>query len=279
MSKAENNTQTAVRFIDSWKKNPQRLESELLSLHNETNRKKDIYSFKITQEGLIDSKTNRLVKDFISRNTPTQKLEYEIFENLETWAMTSDEGIMLWISPPSDEYPCAKAIFSRIVYDLEGNKDLLNSAILFGDETTNCSDIIPSLPENNKNKIRNTLLCIDENDEKLFSQIIKKIENYTHINSEDITSENIHQAKIFTQMIEKGVSPFVIVQKMKETEFLGQYSVSCPPKFSAMNIMLSNSKILNFVNYEFKPGVCRVCKQNTQVGPCSICKECEKTFV
>ena len=279
MSKAENTTETAVRFIDSWKENPQRLESELISLHNETNRKKDIYSFEISKEGLVDPKTKRLVKNFVARNTPTQQLEYEIIEKLETWAITNEEGMMLWISPPSNEYPCAKAIFSRIIYDLDGKKNLLNSAILFGDETTDCSDIILSLPENKKNEIRNTLFFIDENDEKTFSELIKKIENYTHINPENLTNQSVYQAKIFAEMIEKGVSPFIVVQKMKETEFLGQHSVSCPPAFSAMNIMLSNSKILNLVNYEFKPGVCRVCKQNTQVGPCSICKECEKTFV
>ena len=171
-----------------------------------------------------------------------------------------------------------KAIFSRIVYDLGGKKHMANSAILFGNEKTNCTDIVPSLPQEVKEDIRGTLFYIDENDENLFSEIIQNIGEYTSIETNKFTNHNINQAKIFALMIEKGTSPLRVVQEMQRANFLGKHPISCPTMGSATDIMLTNSKIFSFVNYEFKPGVCRVCKQHTHVGPCSICKECEKKF-
>jgi len=277
MANPESPAETTLRFINSWStKVSPRLESELLSLSNETNRKPDLYSFEISQEGLIDPKTKRLVKEFILKNSPIQKAEHEVFENLEKFAIQQDEGLTLWLSPPSTEYPCAKAIFSRIVYDLKGNKHLANSAILFGNQDTDCSGIIPSLEPDID--IRKSLFVLDENDDATFAQIIKNIENYTKINSDNINQNNLFQAKLFAGMIEKGMAPDLIVEKMIKTNFLGQFPISCPNVNLASNVLLLNSRVFNLVNSEFKPGVCRVCHQHTHVGPCSICNECEQKF-
>ena len=274
MTQVETTAETTSRFINSWKQNSERLADELISVHNETHRKADLYSFLVTFKGLIDTKTRRPIKDFILQDTDIQKTEFKIFEKLETFAK-EEEGIAIWISPPSNEYPCAKAIFSRIVYDLEGKKHLANSAILFGDKNTDCRDIIP-IQTKNKEGVRETLFYVDETDEYTIPNIIKKIQKYTQIDLNKITDKNLNQAKTFARMIEEGQSPKDIVYKMQKTGFLGENPISCPTFGSASDILASNSRIFSFVGYEFRPGVCRVCKKHTHVGPCSICKECEK---
>jgi hypothetical protein len=270
-------TDTTLRFINSWKTSDKRLESELLSLHNETFRKPDQYSFKITPKGLVDPISQKLVKEFILQTTPLQRQEYKVFSQLEAWSLNADGGIMLWLSPACNEYPCAKAIFSRIVYNMEGKKNLANSAVLFGNEATDCLDIIPHLNQQNAD-IRIQLFYIEENDEDLLSQIIWNIERYTDINLQQKSKKDLKQAKVFAKMIEQGINPNKIVIEMQKLGFLGTHPVSCPTFASATDTMLLNSRVFSFVNYEFKPGICRVCHQHTHVGPCCVCKECERKF-
>lgn len=225
MSK-ETNTQTTASFIRIWYKNPDRLEPELRSVHNETNRIPDPSIFIITNKGLIDPKTNKPVREFIRNDTSFYKREFKVFETLESWAKDAEDDIAVWISPPYPEkYPCAKATFSRVSYDWQGTKYLQNTSILFGDEKTTRLDIFPNPKINNLEKLREVIFVIDE---KTALKAIKKIQTlgaHFEENEESLNKEIIEYIKD----IKAGTPPSLIIAGMQTTGFLGNHPISCSP--------------------------------------------------
>ncbi len=211
---------TVERFIHSWNSvntNPSRLVAEIKSLYNETNRYPDNYHFNVKDARLIDPETGRPILEFIAPG-----LEMEIARKLESWASTADEGIAYWISPKlKGLYPCNKIIIHQIAYDLNGNKVVLNSAILFDGDIKSPEEIRKILftaPDNNDVLI-NILSWI----EKLSGEKIKKSD----------TNKNLTiEATDFARQIMTNVDPKTIVKTMLNSGFLGNNPISCPLSFS-----------------------------------------------
>lgn len=213
MTYAESPAQTTLSFIPSWEQqNPQRLVAELISLSQETNRKPDSYHFEIKNGVLIDPETNRPVLEFIQKG-----IEYDIAEELQSWTGQTEEGLAFWISPPlSEVYPCAKVIIHRIAYTLDGEKIVLNSAILFDANLKNPEDL------------RKTLFTVQDSEETIFS-ILAWIEK---ISMKKISTETGHpyikqHAGYFAEKIIRGDPACLVVQEMQQMGFLGQNSISC----------------------------------------------------
>lgn len=215
MSHAENPDLTTLRFIDNWNlQNPQRLVAELVSVHKETHRKPDIYHFEVRDGLLIDPETKEPILNFIAPG-----IEKGIAENLQSWAIKNEEGVAYWISPRLEGvYPCNKIIIHNIAYTQEGEKIVLNSAILFDGNLEN--------PE----ELRKTLFYAEDTPET-FSKILTFIEEVSRqkINKVFDYNEEIvrSQAEYFARQIKMGVTPSIVVEEMQKNGFLGKNSISC----------------------------------------------------
>ncbi len=227
MSYAEAPLKTVQRFSNTWGvTNVNSLISEFLSISKETNREPDSYHFLAGNEDLTDPNTGKSILNFISEG-----LEKDIARNLRDWTLSNKDGMALWISPRSENYPCAKIIIHRIAYSLNGEKVVLNSAILFDGEI-----------ENSEYK-RGTLYTLPDREESVF-RILKWIEKKSgkEINIAESEKTSLSKAVYFADQIQAGVSISSVIDEMQRTSFLGGNPLSCSVSFS--DLATSRSSIV-----------------------------------
>ena len=265
MSYIEAPEKTVLRFSETWDEqiSSKRLISNLVSLSKETNREADTYHFLVQDGALVDPETGRPVLDFI-----TPGVEKDVARELQSWAVSNDEGLAFWISPPlADAYPCAKTILHRIAYTGEGKKVVLNSTILFDAEFEK-----PEI-------LRQTLFTqpdTEENIAKILGWIGEK--SARQLSAAKNGAEIRQRAIYFAEMVQRGISKEYIIEEMTRTGFLGQNSISCAGSGTSTfsNFLDSRSSINIYGEGDgWHSGICRVCGSPTWVGPCSICKPCE----
>ena len=268
MPRPEHPAQTTLRFFESWTSNSTeeaRLAAELLSVSNETNRRPDTSHFLIQDGILMDSETGKSVLKAI-----VPGVEYQVAEDLQNWASITDEGISWWISPKNNIYPCNKAMVYQKAYDLNGNRAILYSAILFDGEIEN--------PE----EYRKTLFTGPDENTILFG-ILSWIEKVSGQKPEKPSNSKSgqYEAAHFAQQIRAGVNPDIIIAEMQATGFLGQNPISCPRGLQPFsNYIISRTNLLIFSPTKNRPwsfnkeGTCVMCGEFTKVGPCKICEPC-----
>jgi hypothetical protein len=257
MSHAESPQITTLNFFPLWEHQGEpRLVAELISVSKETHREPDTYHFEVNNGILIDPETRKPVLSFVARN-----IEYQIAERLQSWASENDEGLAYWISPRSREYPCEKIIIHRIAYTWDAKKVVQNCAILFDGELGNPEDL------------RKTLFMVEDKEETLLGILTwlgkvttKKVECGN--GRGDFKEKAVHLAK----RILKGESRYSIVNEMQKSGFLGNNPISCRRSFSDLTVSRSS------LSYEYHQGTCCLCHKKNEVGPCNICKDCEKQF-
>ena len=91
-------------FINAWRGEPQeQVAEEIASYSLETKRIPDPYYFLVTSNGEIISPTAHCrIKDKVEDKTgPLGRLEYQALLSIEQWAAASNEGVIIWVSPPS----------------------------------------------------------------------------------------------------------------------------------------------------------------------------------
>jgi hypothetical protein len=117
---------TVERLLDQyyagWANQPEsRVIAEAASVQLESNHLPESYGWNVTPQGFIDHRSGKVVRDAISRKTPTDILEGIAFDKIESWAI--EYGInqrknnitALWISPPDPERSSdVKFIFSTL---------------------------------------------------------------------------------------------------------------------------------------------------------------------
>lgn len=221
MSIAESPVATVKRFSSSWGTlNNNQLKAEFESIHKETNRKPDTYPFTVQAEKLVDPNTNRPVEEFVGRGK-----EGAVFLKLQEWAIKNESGLAIWISPPLENvYPCAKVILSRIAYDIEGNKHILNSAI-----TMDLSEEIY-----NSEYKRGTLYETEDKEENII-KVLSWIERKTHQKVETSESDN-GQSEYYIRLINQGHSVDYVITEMQQSGYIGQASISCPSGMSSESV-------------------------------------------
>ena len=213
---AENPTITTERFIGTWtstQTNNGRLVAELVSVAQETNRRPDIYSFKVQSGLLLDPETGRPVLDFIAPG-----VEYDIAEELQIWADENNQGLAFWISPKLDGvYPCNKVLIHQLEVAPDGSKSIYNTAILFDGKLED------------PKTLRQTLFTRPDYEETI-ADIFSWIESVskTSINNSPVQQTTYEQAIIYADQIQSGVDPRMIIENMRVSGFLGEHSISCP---------------------------------------------------
>jgi hypothetical protein len=265
MANIENPKDTVTRFSKSWSsQNPNSLLAEFVSIHKETNRKPDNYHFIVKYNVIIDPNTNRPILDFIEEG-----VEKDIARDLQEWAGKTEEGLALWISPKKEEvYPCPKVIIHRIAYNQNGEKIVLNSAILFESEIKN-----PTY----KRKTLYTLPDKELNIFKILNWIERKSGQKTHLDSDLAYSQAIY----YRSQILSGVSRDFIIDEMQRSGFLGENSISCAGSSTPLNTLnsgeIKSSNIVLEGTYARNCGVCGA-PINAYITPGYVCASCKQVF-
>lgn len=263
---------TVNRFSQTWgNKDKNSLVSEFVSIARETNREPDNYHFVLKNGTLLDPNTGKPILNFIAEG-----IEKDIARSLQDWANEKEEGMALWVSPSQEDfYPCPKIIIHQIAHNENGEKVILNTAILFDGEIVN-----PDLK-------RKTLYSFPDSDANL-QKILNWIKRKSDKNVVNNPSENTHEkAQYYAQLLQSGFAKQFVIQEMLRSGFIGQNPISCPrSSFGAVSytgLLFENSQIINFSSekkgWSYSAGHCRICdKDRNKVGPCKICDECEKNF-
>ena len=230
------NKEIALQFISSWKQNLQRLEPELVSFSNETNRKPDTFSYVVSTEGLIDPITGRLIKDVVDTKTALGRSEARFLSKTERIISERDEGMVVWFSSPYlERYPCSKVIFYKIAYNWDGQKVTNNSAILFdasSEETLQIAMEVTGERFMDTETLRETALYFQES-EPTTSRILELLSKQSGVKEYAFSATaTMSQADRFASMIRAGKPTYEIAEEMWRTGFIGNYSISCPPTFS-----------------------------------------------
>jgi hypothetical protein len=239
------NKEVAYQFITTWRDKSQgRLEAELTSFSNESNRRPDSYFFEFEDGKLIDPQTKRPIFEFIDKKTKLGKKEAVALQKLEIWMGENDGGISFWISPPFEgKYPCSKIIISKIVYTWEGKKVLTNSAILFDANGDECLTIYPEGQIENPEILRTTPVFSEDSEEAIL-KVLNRIEKYTKHKSINLKIEE--ESLFFARMISGGYGKEQIVYEMQKTGFLGNFSLSCATTSQTFSeYVVANSNVIN----------------------------------
>jgi hypothetical protein len=270
MSYTENPQITTSGFIDTWRtQDHNRLVAELISVNRETERKPDVFHYDMTNGKLTDPETGRPILEFIAPG-----VEKVIARELEVWADSVDEGVAFWISPKlHGKYPCNKILIHNIAYGPHGGKVVLNSVVLFDGDLKN--------PE----ELRKTLFTAEDN-EKTFNDILMWLESVSKqkVVNTPVSTHIVQQADYFAEQIRTGIDQRLIIEEMQESGFLGNNPISCPTRnqtFSSFTVSRAKVEISTesiTTTETWTNDTCRVCNKFTMVGPCKICKPCEKNF-
>jgi hypothetical protein len=281
------NINTATKFAQSWTSTPEeRRVAEIISVFNETHRFTDPWSSFIDEKGIYikGSEEKTYVGEIIDRDSYLGNIEAQVFDNLENWADQNEEDLACWISPAyPGKYPCSKIIFHQIAYEAGSlNKAVLNAAVLFDSSPQECVALAHQLFPNLKNKItdvellRGTLIIpgADFQVESVLEEI-HKLDTASLNNKPQMTKEELEiKARQISSLIGSGANAGRIAYEMQRQGLLGEHSISCPS--ASQKLTFSEFSSLSPQRYEFKPGTCRICGMATEVGPCNICRSCEK---
>lgn len=111
MSKAEN-ILTVSRY--DWRNLPVAVVIDsAVTVFKESHRLPDEWTFLIEEDGLFDPKRNGYVHDIVKQfphpNPYLRKVEDQIIEAMDIWAVSNNGNSLVWISPIFiGEYPCNK---------------------------------------------------------------------------------------------------------------------------------------------------------------------------
>lgn len=241
---------TATANIIGWRNtaSPQFIE-ELASLSHETRRIPDPYYFDITPAGELFSPTKHTkIKDEVKDKTShLGQLEYQALLSIERWAVSSNEGAIVWISPPqTDTYPVLKIIVSEIEYQ-DNVKKLFNRAILLDFDEEKCMKLAWNLTSFSHNRpvftdldqVRATPLILDIKGGSwvdIFEKLIVDPALWAMVrNGEDrgIKKETLRQAAMIQkQLFSAPTLSYSVDAVMAVSQMLGPKPGSCPPKES-----------------------------------------------
>lgn len=281
------NINTATKFAQSWTSTPEeRRVAEIISVFNETHRFTDPWSSFIDEQGIYikGSEEKTYVGNVIDRDSQLGAIEAQVFDNLENWVDQNEEGLACWISPSyPGKYPCSKIIFHQIAYEAGSlKKVVLNAAVLFDSSPQECVVLAHKLFPNLKDEtadvesLRGTLIIpgADFQIESVLEEI-HKLDTNSLTSTPQITKEELEvKARQISYLIGSGANAGRIAYEMQRQGLLGEHSISCPS--GSQKLTFSEFSSLNSQRYEFRSGTCRICGMATEVGPCNICRSCEK---
>lgn len=276
---AELPSQTLQRFDEnnSWKDLPKEvLVADFLSASGESNLVWSSYFYEEKNGKLFDP----LRKTFISGSANNDTVEENVINQIENWFTNNSSGIGVWISPRGNNlrpYPEEQITIYRIAYKTTGEKVLMFAWHQFKKEFSN--------PE----EIRGFIFTEKDSEESIIEIInwLRNISEKPVANDQGDLKDRIKKANHYVDLYKSGVSMQEIAYQMSQTHFLGNNPIGCPTssKTESYNYY-SNSTIFNGYSFgnesttwEYHIGDCvnPGCeRKQVDVGPCNICKICEK---
>ncbi len=274
-----NDLHTAKGFVETY--------------HKETNRLPDNFYYWIGPEGIIEPGEHRYLH---SIHTPEKhwipylgETEFNAIKQIDKFSKHED-GYIIWSSLKFDVpggYPAHKIEIMEITKSPAGNKKTKNIVIVFDSSNTAALKILKdSFPEEfgettDLEDIRKQVVYRDKN----FNiwEVLHIISQYLP-NDEvvpPLTESNKHY--IATLILEHRNNEYIATE-MLSRDILGKYSITCPPgmRNSFSNSLTLNSNVVDLREqsmWEYHLGKCVNCgASETLVGPCSICKTCEKVL-
>ncbi len=241
-------------FINTWKSKPQeQVVEELASYSLETKGIPDPYYFTVSANGELFSPTAQCrIKDIVEDKTgPLGKLEYQAVLAIEQWAANSNDGSVVWVSPPHPGvYPTSKIIISEIEQN-KGEKRLFNRAVKLDFDEKECLEFAQNLANMSQNRpllqhldqIRSTPFILNTHgnswmyilqeliDDPALWQSIRNGEDQ-RAKKEALRQAVMVQKRLFTAP-ESIPSYSLQEDQMAVIQMLGPKSGSCPVLFSA----------------------------------------------
>jgi len=278
MSRVETPTETFNKFAltPGWINSSEEiLTNDLSSMSNESNLFLNPSYYEEKNGRLWDPIRNRLVAGSAINADETEE---KVINQLETWFLSHESGIAVHISPKKEPngkhpgYPEEQITIFRIGYKWPTlQKILFLTSHQFKANFKNPEDL------------RKFIFTEDDKEQSIF-EILNWLKNVSQkrveTNLHDVEKRMV-QARHYARQIISGVPIDVIARDMKQTGFLGDNPIGCGGVTQTSTSTYSEN-ITQFFDYtqteSWHMGICRVCGASTLIGPCSICRTCEKKF-
>ncbi len=227
----------------------------------------DPYVWRFNREGkIIPQNSETPVEDIIFLDNNIQKIEFGAFLKIQERALQMNSGdYILWISPT---HPVYYPKVSKIIITYKDNDTLVNrsintrwdtmGSILAAKELASLSEMNPNIFEN-ANDVRANPIFISKEKEEYLGIAIRKMLDQRSIkmmeSGEDVREKERYMShRLAGQAVTFGNNPR-----------------SCPTVFEI------------FSGEYWHKGDCRIpapdCgEKNVEIGPCGICRKCEKKF-
>jgi len=271
------------------------------------------YRLEVNSEGKLESPSFGLVEKHLRDETELDKLENESVIKLTKWANNEEEGTAIWISPRSEIYDESRFVIFEI--ETSQNKKTLNCRAVCGkQDQKDCLAIAEQLLA--FSNLEKGLEEIDELRANIIPLIIQRpYNNWLELLEDTIYAPEVWQAikcgedrkekekalNVAEKIVKKNLhniyqaqnfEKIIVGARMEEEASRAGYKLQ-----ESGSCGISNSRALkntgrlsspfNFFfsggksegKWEYHLGSCRVCHaESVEVGPCSVCKICERKF-
>ena len=254
MSRAEN-TQVVAGY-ESWSVLPDAVvRANAATVYKESHRLPDVWNFEIRDEGLYDPTregyVHDLVKQFPHPNLYLRGLEDNIITAMDSWALSEQKGIFVWISPTfAGYYPTNKI---EILQKSADGKVTNNIVVLFDGSSKTCLAVAKALfPELDEIKtpeeLRNSVVLREQMDMnfvwKTVAPFIPK-----HKKERELSEETLDY---IVSLARNGAEQELIASEMERLGVIGEFSFSCPGiNIGLMGILDSSSLIIGATEDEY----------------------------
>lgn len=249
----------------------------------------------------------------LRNETAQDKLENQAVSGLIDWAKRNESGTAIWISSPSEEYSESRFIIFTLA--TEGGQKVVTWRPICGkqdkffclsiSEQIAAFSTIDLPPLISTDDLRKTLIPFDPKPYPdwitLMEDLFGKSAIWEKIRNGDDIKERLATTKVAEEIIGKNIANISSVHTFREQLTVGarlereaeryglrmQASGSCGiSNIMAVNSLNSEGPFASFYSgninskekWEYHEGTCRICGKEVEVGPCKICRVCEKKF-
>lgn len=232
-------TERNLQVVSDYRyKEPINLDSALDvvdTVHLESNRQKQTYSFWVDKWGVVDQATGRYVHDIVtpeSHSNPYLGLvEYSIIWQLDNWSTKETPDTSAWISTGlENEYGSNKIVIHEKVTTPAGQTEIKNTMLLFDCSSNEAFELTKNLfPEETENiqtteELRSKLLVFKQKPD--ITKIIEAIE--PHIPENKNYKPMTEEVRRYTaQLIVDGAPSYYVAQEMQRLGVLGEHDIGC----------------------------------------------------
>jgi hypothetical protein len=243
----ESNVRTIEGFVPIWQstQDQQRTTDEIISVFKETHRLVDEWPYYSDREGIFIKLRNEgqerpdrvYIKDIICKKGYPERAEADVLTQLERWILETDEGWVIWVSPPyPGKYPCTKIIIHQIAYEPKTlEKVILNSAIVFDASEKDTLGLLrrlfPQTEDISGLEELRSVLILPESDfdpDLLLQEISYLDENVLRAEQQISHDDLMARANYISSLISSGANPRLVAYEMQRLGLLGKFSISCP---------------------------------------------------